>query len=156
MNSNDKELQPVWTVTANIVHHRGYGPGGLETKSGTKHFKGGAKVYIIDWYAGMCEDVIVVGQHRKSRDFIKVVTRVEFVENLRVKLCYNPKVIAKANEHFNTGPTQLTEDFVTHMYTGIPFWQKEIAERKAKKQARTEEGFFKTIWSRLKGNSSRD
>ena len=47
---------PVWTVTANIVPTRKFGPGGTETRMGTKHFSPGTKVYIIDWYPGTCED----------------------------------------------------------------------------------------------------
>ena len=43
-------------------------------KKGTKHFSGGTKVYIIDWFPGMCETLIVVGRHRKAKRKFKATT----------------------------------------------------------------------------------
>ncbi len=68
-------ITPIWTVVANIVRERSYGPGGKELKIGTKHFHPNTKVYVIDWYAGTCEKIIVIGQARKSRRFIKIVIK---------------------------------------------------------------------------------
>lgn len=79
----------------NIVTERPYGPGGTETRRGTKHFSGGTKVYIVGTYAGMCEDITVVGLARKPRRYIRVTLRVTQVENLRVKPCYQPAVLRK-------------------------------------------------------------
>jgi hypothetical protein len=59
-----------WTAVGNIVRERAYEPNGAETRLGTKHFAPGAKVYIIDWYGGMCQRIIVVGMHRKSKQLI--------------------------------------------------------------------------------------
>jgi hypothetical protein len=39
---------PIWRPVANIVQERPYGPGGAETRRGTKHFQPGAKVYVTD------------------------------------------------------------------------------------------------------------
>ena len=47
----------------------------------------------------MCEEVIAIGQHRHSKNFIKCVTRVKAVENLRAKVAYNPKVVEIAINH---------------------------------------------------------
>ena len=88
-----KETEAVWCVIANVRKEILFGPGGNETKIGTKKFRGEAKVYIIDWYPGMCEDIIAIGQHRHSKSFIKCVIRAKAVENLRVKLAYVPKVV---------------------------------------------------------------
>ncbi|GAA4506327.1 hypothetical protein GCM10023172_35460 [Hymenobacter ginsengisoli] len=70
-------------AVANSIPERPYGPGGTETRYGTKHFAPGAKVYIIDWYAGTCERIIVVCQQRKSKQFITLVIDVKLAENLR-------------------------------------------------------------------------
>jgi hypothetical protein len=65
-----------WTAVGNIVRERPYGPGGAEIRFGTKHFASGAKAYIINWYAGMCRRIIVVGLHRKSKRFITLALDV--------------------------------------------------------------------------------
>ncbi len=126
---NNIELKPVWTVVANIVNERHFGPGGQKIKIGTKHFRPGAKVYIVDWYAGMCEDIIVVGIARKPRRFIKVVIRANWVENLRIKLCYEPKALEKIYKHFdseNDNIERLDKEFAETMFQRIPLWQQEM------------------------------
>jgi hypothetical protein len=116
-----------WTAVANIVRERPFGPGGAEIRIGTKHFAPGAKVYIIDWYAGMCERIIVVGLHRKSKKFIRLVIDVKVVENLRPKLCYNPAAIRKIKDHYSPSRIPwLTEEFVKRMCEVIPYWQEEL------------------------------
>ena len=125
-------MEPIWTVVANIVNDRPFGPGGQETRIGTKHFRPGTKVYIIDWYAGMCEDIIVVGLARKPRRFIKVVIRADWVENLRVKLCYNPGALDKIYNHFDTefdNINRLTKEFAETMREVIPNWQNEVGKK---------------------------
>lgn len=115
-----------WTAVANIVRERPYGPGGAETRRGTKHFAPGAKVYIIDWYAGGCARIVAVGQHRSSKRMAKLVIDVNSVENLRAKVCYAPAVIAKIEEHYS--PTRLlwlTREFAENVCQTIPFWQKQ-------------------------------
>ena len=130
--SNVSETAPesCWTAVANIIRERNYGPGGEELRFGTKHFAPGAKVYIIDWYGGMCQRIIVVGLHRKSRRYITLAIDVRLVENLRSKVCYDPTVIAKFKEHYppkpryNTDYTNyLTEEFADTVCHSIPYWQ---------------------------------
>ncbi|MGI4969674.1 MAG: hypothetical protein ACRYGH_12030 [Janthinobacterium lividum] len=119
-----------WTATGNIVRERPYGPGGVETRYGTKHFTPGAKVYIIDWYAGMCERLIVVGVHRKSKRLIKLVLDVKAVENLRPRVCYVPAVIAKIEQHYS--PMRLgylTQEFAERICHVVPMWQAQNKER---------------------------
>ncbi|WP_460503185.1 hypothetical protein [Hymenobacter agri] len=116
-----------WTAVGNIVRERPFGPGGAEIRNGTKHFAPGAKVYIIDWYAGMCERIVVVGMHRKSKKFIRLVIDVKLVKNLRPKLCYTPAVIQKIKEHYPSNTiTWLTEELVKRMCDVIPYWQTEL------------------------------
>ncbi|RSK38423.1 hypothetical protein [Hymenobacter perfusus] len=120
-----------WTAVGNIVRERPYGPGGAEIRFGTKHFAPGAKVYIINWYAGMCRRIIVVGLHRKSKRFITLALDVRLVENLRPKVCYDPAVIAKLKEHFSPKPffypgtiDSLTQEFAERVCAAIPQWQQ--------------------------------
>jgi hypothetical protein len=120
-----------WTAVANIVRERPFGPGGTETRRGTKHFAPGAKVYIIDWYAGTCERIIVVGQHRSSKRLITLVIDVKLVENLRTKVCYQPAVIAKIKEHYAQayapkGIEHLTREFAEQICDTVPYWQAQV------------------------------
>jgi hypothetical protein len=135
MDSNESEipetpLESYWTAVGNIIRERPYGPGGAETRSGTKHFAPGAKVYIIDWYAGMCQRIIVVGQHRKSKRLITLSIDVRLVENLRPKVCYDPTVISKFKEHYSPKPhcnagsiNSLTKEFAETVCQAVPHWQ---------------------------------
>ena len=93
--------EPVWLITANVVEERSYGEGGLEQKRGTKHFRGNAKVYVIDAYWGMCETVTVIGHHRASGRYVKIDLPVKHLARLRMTLCYSPKVIELASEHWS-------------------------------------------------------
>jgi len=122
-------LEPVWTVTANIVKERKAGPGGSETHVGTKLFSPGTKVYVIDWFPGTCKDIMVVGLSRKPKRFIKLIIRVNWIENLRVKLCYAPTALQKIYDHFDTESdsiNRLNQGFVEEMLATIPLWQENM------------------------------
>ncbi|UOG72806.1 hypothetical protein MTX78_11780 [Hymenobacter tibetensis] len=128
--ASETSPESYWTAVGNIIRERPYGPGGAETRSGTKHFTPGAKVYIIDWYAGMCQRIIVVGQHRKSKRFITLSIDVRLVENLRPKVCYDPMAIAKFKEHYSPKPhynagsiNSLTKEFAETVCQAVPHWQ---------------------------------
>jgi hypothetical protein len=123
------ESIPLWTLVANIKQEISYGQGKLQNRKGTKQFRPGTKVYIIDWYAGMCEAITVIGLSRDTKKLITLVIRAEWVENLRVKLCYNPKICSKIKAHFNkeeTGMQRYTEKFINDMFIGIPQWNEPI------------------------------
>lgn len=115
----------LWCVAANVVASRPYGPGGQESRTGTKHFKPGVKDYIIDWYPGMCENIIVVGHHRKSHRLMKAAIRAAWVERLRLELVYSPSIIALARDHAGGGEKVLTKDRAEAMLRDIPAWQAE-------------------------------
>jgi hypothetical protein len=85
--------ESIWSIVANIKKEIPYGPQGSEIKSGLKKFKAGAKVHIIGAFYGMGEDIIVMGQHRKSGKYISCVIKVNTVENLRVKKIYSKKIL---------------------------------------------------------------
>jgi len=141
MNTNESEFSEIppesyWTAVGNIIRERPYGPGGTETRSGTKHFAPRAKVYIIDWYPGMCQRIIVVGLHRKSKRFITLSIDVRLVENLRPKVCYDPTVIAKFKEHYSPKPDHkvghikaLTKEFAETICQSVPHWQLDYKTR---------------------------
>ena len=112
-----------WCVAANIVRERRYGPLGLEKKAGTKHFRPGAKVWVIDWFPGMCCDVVVVGTHRGSRRFVKMVVDVVTTEGWRPQRVYRPTVLALLEEHFE-GRARLvtTEEDAKDMCHALVAW----------------------------------
>ncbi len=100
-DTNDNStIEPVWLITANVVRIRPFGEGGTETTIGTKHFRGKAKVYIIDAYWGMCENVTVIGHHRATGSYVKMDLPLRYLESLRISLCYSPKVIELTAEHW--------------------------------------------------------
>ncbi|MBG8556241.1 hypothetical protein [Hymenobacter guriensis] len=117
--------QVYWTAIANIVAERPYGPGGQETRSGTKHFQPGAKVYIIDWFPGTCDAVTVIGHHRKSHQLMKLVMSVNFLENFRTKVCYSPAVCRIIEEYVadEGGPHSLTQEFAEQLCEVLPVWK---------------------------------
>jgi len=121
------ESIPLWTLVANIKQEISYGRGKLQTRNGTKQFSPGTKVYIIDWYAGMCQAITVIGLSRDTKKLITIVIRAEWIESLRVKLCYNPKVCSKIKTYFDKEETRMqsyTEKFINDMFIGIPRWNE--------------------------------
>ncbi|MDB5292742.1 MAG: hypothetical protein JWL69_3983 [Phycisphaerales bacterium] len=90
---------PVWCVAANVVMEHSYGPGGAETRRGTKHFAPGAKVFVYDFYWGMGgERVSVIGRHRKSKRFIRLTMPSDRLANWRAELVYSPYVAKQIRE----------------------------------------------------------
>ena len=129
--THDKEIEvkAAWTVIGNIVSGRQFGPEGNETRYGTKTFRPKTRVYIIGWHPGMSESIIVVGLARKPRKFVTMTIRADWVENLRVKLAYNPTVIKKIHEFHGEDQTYLTEEFVNEMFEKIPIWQAQLKKK---------------------------
>lgn len=125
----DKESY--WTAVANVVQERRYGPDGIETRYASRHFAPGAKVYIIDAFGGMCERVVIVGLHRKTKRMIKLVFAVELLENFKAKVCYVPAVIEKIKEHFSTlDITRLNKTFAETLCEVLPIWKAEALKNK--------------------------
>jgi hypothetical protein len=86
---------PVWCAVGTIVSSRPYGPGGQEHRGGTKHFAPGAKVYYTGIHLVGVDplSIEVVGRHRASHRFVKMVIRAEWVTRWRVELVYSPHLI---------------------------------------------------------------
>jgi hypothetical protein len=91
--ANGSPDEGLWCIVANIKKEHPFGPGGAETKIGTKQFRGGTKVYIAGCHPGTCASVLAIGLHRKARQFIACNVHVNHVENFRVKLVYHPRVL---------------------------------------------------------------
>ena len=88
------EAETAWCVAANIIMERKYGPGGAETRSGTKHFPAGSKVYILSHFWGMGgERVTVVGRHRGSHRYVTMTISSTLLANLRTELVYSPFIV---------------------------------------------------------------
>lgn len=100
-----------WCLVANVVKTRRTGPGGVEIRSGTKHFAPGAKVYVIAAYWGMGgETVTVVGRHRKARRFITIATKSKYLTNWRAALVYSPAVLQRIDAGVSGGATLIGHD----------------------------------------------
>jgi hypothetical protein len=90
----DDPVGPVWCPVATMRAERPYGPGGQETKLGSRHFAPGAKTYCIHVMGTRPEPQIeVVGRHRASHRYVTMVVRASWLTNWRVELVYSPRVI---------------------------------------------------------------
>lgn len=85
--------EDIFCIVANVVNECFYGEDKI-LHYGTKHFSPGTKVYIIDWYLGTCERVMVVGLHKRTKKLIAIVISVDRIENVRVQKIYQPKIKA--------------------------------------------------------------
>lgn len=109
-------IKEIWCVVGNVKKEIPYGPGGKEIKSGLIKFKSGAKLHIIDAYYGMAENIIAIGQHRKSGEYISCTIRANTVENFRVKKIYSKRIL------------ELLEEGINRNAGGCGFATKEEAE----------------------------
>ncbi|TDD92630.1 hypothetical protein [Actinomadura rubrisoli] len=81
-----------WGVAANVVQERLAGPD-LEVRRGLKHFAGGAKVWISLPFSGDGgERLYVVGRHRGSHRYIRIIIQSCHLEHARAKAVYSPAV----------------------------------------------------------------
>lgn len=97
---------PVWCAVGNIVGAR---PAAADEtpRHGTRLFRPNAKVFLATrshWYALLDPDrhdferIEVVGQHRKSREWIDSWVRVSLTTNWRVRLIHHPGVLVRLQE----------------------------------------------------------
>ena len=117
--TREKSDTEIWCVVANIKRQHPYGPDGKDTKSGTRQFRGGTKVYIAGNHEGT---LVAIGLHRKSRRFITCMAHINHFENFRVKQVFHPKVIRRIcnDERCFRRTRQDAEDLMQ----AIPDWQK--------------------------------
>jgi uncharacterized protein (TIGR02996 family) len=101
------KLDPaVWCAVGNIVDARP-ATAGEALRRGTRLFRPNAKVFLATrstWYALLepdryrHESIEVVGQHRKSRDWIGSWVRVALTANWRVRLIHHPGALVRLRE----------------------------------------------------------
>lgn len=88
--------EPVWLVAANVLRWRRYGELGQEFRAGTKAFRGGAKVYVIDTYPGSGnEQLTAVGHGRGNGRWITIDTGTRHLHTFRAQLVYSPAVLKR-------------------------------------------------------------
>lgn len=93
-------------VVGNIIGNHYLGTE-KEVRSGTKHFRAGAKVYCIFMYGGMGhQHVRVLGKPRNCGRMIDVVMLTSFIKNFRLKRVYETKVIAFMDKYQPVDDTQ--------------------------------------------------
>lgn len=82
-----------WCLVGNIIESHEYGEE-HKIKYGTKQFRGGTKVYLapIQWGDGY-ENIVVIGLPRHSRKYIEVITRFNYIKNLRIQRVFKPSII---------------------------------------------------------------
>ena len=87
-----------FVLVGNIIDKHYYGVD-KEIRSGSKHFRAGAKVYLLPLYGGNGhENIPVYGLPRKSKRKIEVVIRIGMIKNVRVKKTFDPKIIEKMKD----------------------------------------------------------
>lgn len=84
-----------WVAVANVVEDTSFLPAQAEKGGrGTRHFSPRTKVYVRDIFFGPGGEFSeVVGRHRGSKQYVKLVMRSDFLENARVKLVHSPRVL---------------------------------------------------------------
>jgi hypothetical protein len=121
----ENEIVPFWCATASVKGENMFGAEHLK-KKGTKHFRGGAKVYIVDAYWGMCDSVTVIGHHRANGRYIKIDIHVKRLENFRLELVYSPRVENIIREHFHEKDYEAfkayTKEFAEKIVASLPLW----------------------------------
>ena len=130
--SEKTDIEPFWCATANVKKEILFGDEHV-LKKGTKHFRGGAKVYIADAYWGMCDSVTVIGHHRGSGRFVKIDIHVKRLENFRLELVYSPKVLELIKENIgekNIESRSYTKEYAEKIVEALPLWIENYHKEK--------------------------
>ena len=93
MQLPNDEIEWRWCLVGNIVKEHPFGEERV-MRTGTKHFRPGAKVYCapINWGDGY-ESIVVIGAPRHGREYIEVVMDRKLIENFRIQKCFKPAVL---------------------------------------------------------------
>lgn len=84
-----------WCLVGNIVKTHEFGET-HEIKFGTKQFSAGTKVYMapIHWGDGY-ENIIVIGKPRRGYQYIEIIMRSKYIENLCLQKVFKPAVLKR-------------------------------------------------------------
>lgn len=118
------EKESILVVRASVVQLRPYGEGEIETQKGTKHFRPGAKVYVIDAHWGMCDTVTVIGHNRANVRYARLDMSMKHLEKFRLIRAYSPKVISLIKQYFS-GHRKYTDQYVNELFEVLPKWKAE-------------------------------
>ena len=120
-----------WCIIGNIVQYHYHGQH-KEIKSGTKHFSANTKVYCFPKFGGSAHaNMEVLGLHRKSRKFIKIIIQTKRIHNLRLKKVFNPTVLAyiRNNSFYCSNP--ISDDkfiWLKRLANHLNAYTEELAE----------------------------
>jgi hypothetical protein len=82
-----------WLIAANVARWRRYGEGGQELRPGTKSYRGGSKVYVIDTYAGTAhEQLTTIGRGRHTGTYVTIDMSTRNLHTFRVVPVHSPTV----------------------------------------------------------------
>ena len=96
----ETEREFEYCLVGNIVEKHYFGEN-KEIRHGSKHFRGGAKVYIFPQFGGGGHEYIrVIGLPRKRNKTIDVVIPSKLITNVRVNIIYQPNLMKKIAENF--------------------------------------------------------
>ena len=100
MSDDGQRLPLAYCVVANVAAETARGEGGLDIRSGLKHFAPGAKVWVLPpYWGGGGESVIVVGRHRGSAGpYIRIVIPRRHLTNYRIGSIYSPTLLRALTE----------------------------------------------------------
>ncbi|MFB8024507.1 hypothetical protein ACFQ6U_02145 [Streptomyces sp. NPDC056465] len=88
-----------WLIAANVVRWRRYGDGGQELRPGTKSYRGGSKVYVIESYAGSGhEQLTTVGRGRHTGTYITIGMATRNLHTFRAVPVHSPTVLRLCEE----------------------------------------------------------
>lgn len=89
---------PVWCPVASMRAVRQVGENGQQSRRGTQHFAPGARLYVrrVVGFRNSHndeQDVEVIGRHRATHRYVKMIVRASWLEHWRPDLIYSPQVI---------------------------------------------------------------
>jgi hypothetical protein len=90
---------PAWLIAANVVRWRRYGEGGQELRPGTRSYRGGSKVYVIETYPGSGhEQLTAIGRGRHTGTYITIDMSTRNLHTFRAVQVHSPAVLRLCEE----------------------------------------------------------
>jgi len=90
----DTPAAQAWLIAANVVRWRRYGEGGQELRPGTKSYRGGSKVHVIQTYAGTGhEQLTTIGRGRRTGTYITIDMATRNLHTFRAVPVHSPAVL---------------------------------------------------------------
>jgi len=92
--ANESDPKWVWCLVANVVGEHPFGED-HRIVYGTKHFRGGTKVYCLLPRWGGFDQIPVIGKPRGKHGLREVIMHTSLLRNFRLKKVYSPAVIRR-------------------------------------------------------------